>query len=1184
MKLAFLFVSFCCYHLTLFCQIVPSAEQQRFITQVNAAASQYPVINHQTNNIKGPQTIKMNIDSLSKPGVLKQLLQSQNVKKNNLKNIQNGYLARPSLNTCADTSYRRLMEIYNGWIYLMSVSQTMDGGMLVPVVLYDTTRLPNPWWRSFSLLIKLDGDGNVVWLKQFEETNSGGFSQFNMNKAFELPNHDIIYTGLLDTTSGLSNSSTIIYRLNSSGNIIWQNRLKSQIGIFNSAVGSFRYDIETAVEGINGDVILCGTSNSNLSSGHIETVTRLDSFGKEVWDINYGNHGIDGSYLFGAEGVAAFVKKGQISLVGLSHGTNYPQTAPAVNILTLDYNSGALLKKRFFRPDYQDPTESFLKSFVYYQNKCTQLSNGNFLFYGKLFSDFAHQTATKDHYGIIEFDPDFNLINSYTISSTLQTNFYNNQLLFDASGRGILTLLEYLDSYESNTYFAAFQNQQFQKQRKVHYTNAGSPGYNGFAFLNDNGYAYLQSYFEDQPVAKSYFEFRKMHNSDTSSQCLGKDTMLLQFLPLNIIEDSGYFYLHPDDPNKLLALAQTTTQADTMVVNSHNPCAQINYCDTVKIHGNPVICGSAPSIVFTAFKNSACGATVQWNIDHHAIDSLQILTDSSIKIYFKNINWQGKLYASLPEGACFTSPQDSIAISIIRMQSKISLGPDTVLCGGNSLVVHAGNGFSGYQWQDGSTDSLYNIRIPGTYYVTARDGCGNIFSDTIRVNAAVFAFTIGQDTLRCNNDTIHLNATTGFSNYQWNPAYNISTNAGSTANIYPLVDTFYYASAEKWPGCVVRDTIHISVRSSQDIFLGADTSLCTGQHLTLDAGAGFISYEWNNGSTNRQLAANTIGTYFVKAVAANTCASYDTLKIWNISPLPVFSLGTDTTICDGKIYQYSFTLLNATYLWQDGNQNNQYNIIQAGQYTLAVTQAGCTAKDTVAVAYKKNPVVQFGKDTSICTGNNYLLDAGNINASYTWQDGSNLPQYLVSRTGIYTVVVDLNGCTASDTIAISYIPKPIFSLGKDTILCAGQSIRLNPLVNVTANYLWQDGSHLPTFDVQKPGLFSLVVSNICGSFADSVVIGESLCILSMPNAFTPNGDGLNDLFKVKYLFAVKEFDFSIYNRYGEKIFETKDMQKGWDGTYKSIKQESGSFIWLIRIKDLNGLIQTSSGTVTIIRN
>ncbi len=1183
MKAAFLFVFIYCRHIALFCQVIPSAEEQRFISAVNAAASQYPAIHHQTNNTKVPQAIKMPAGMLSKPGLLKKLIQQQAPKKEIVKNAPTGYSARPLSNTCADTSYRRLLDVHNGSIYLMSVTQTMDGGMLVPLLMYDTTLLPNPWWRSYGLLIKLDRDGNVTWLKQFEEINPGGFSYFTMNRAFELPNHDIIYTGLLDTTSGRSSYTTMVYRLNSSGNIIWQNRLKSQISIFTRPVGTFRYDIETAVEGLNGDVILCGTSSTNLTSGFIETVTRLNSAGNVVWDINYGNHGVDGSYVFGAEGVAAFVKNGQISLVGLSHGSSNPQTAPAVNILTLDYTSGALIKKRFFRPEYQDLTESIIKSFGYYQNKCTRLSNGNYLFYGKLISDLVNLKATKDHFGIIEFDPDFNLVNSYCISSTLQTNFYNKNLLFDASGKGLISLFEYLGSYEANIYFGAFQNKQFQKQRKAHYTNAGLPGNNGFAFLNDNGYAYLQSYFESLPVTKSFFEFRKMHNSDTSSQCLGKDTLLLQFLPLNIIEDADYYYLHPDDPNQLHEMAHITSQSDTMVVNSHDPCRQTNYCDTVKIHGNPVICGSSPSIVFTAFKNKACGAIAQWNIDRQAIDSLQVLNDSSVRIYFKNINWQGKLYASLPAGACYTGPLDSIVVSIIRMQSNISLGPDTVLCSGNNLVVHAGNSFSAYLWQDGSTDSVYNIRQPGTYNVRAIDGCGNVFSDTIRVTSAVFPFSIGQDTVRCNKDTIRLNATPGFSNYQWYPAYNTSAATGSSANIYPLVDTFYYAAAEKWPGCVVRDTIHIRVRNSPAILLGADTSLCTGQSLTLDAGAGFANYEWSNGSTSQQLVANSAGSFFIKAVAANRCASYDTLKILNASPLPVISLGPDTTICEGKTYQYNFNSSNATYLWQDGNRGNQYNISKAGRYTLAVTQAGCTTKDTVAIAYKASPIVHLGKDTSICTGINYLLNAGFVNATYTWQDGAKQPQHLVTREGSYTVEVDLNGCTASDTVEISYIPKPIFTLGKDTVLCTGQSIRLSPQVNATTNYLWQDGSNLPAFNVYQPGLFSLKVSNTCGNFADSILIGEGLCILTMPNAFTPNGDGLNDIFKVKYLFGVKKFEFSIYNRYAEKIFETTDMQKGWDGTYKSVKQKTGSYIWVIRIKGRNDFIQTSSGTVTIIR-
>ena len=91
------------------------------------------------------------------------------------------------------------------------------------------------------------------------------------------------------------------------------------------------------------------------------------------------------------------------------------------------------------------------------------------------------------------------------------------------------------------------------------------------------------------------------------------------------------------------------------------------------------------------------------------------------------------------------------------------------------------------------------------------------------------------------------------------------------------------------------------------------------------------------------------------------------------------------------------------------------------------------------------------------------------------------------------------------------------------------------------------------------------------------------CVLNMPNAFTPNADGLNDLFRVKYPFPVKEFNMSIYNQWGQKIYSSADIQKGWDGTYKGNNASSGIYVWTITLTDTRGKTQSAKGTVTLIK-
>ena len=91
------------------------------------------------------------------------------------------------------------------------------------------------------------------------------------------------------------------------------------------------------------------------------------------------------------------------------------------------------------------------------------------------------------------------------------------------------------------------------------------------------------------------------------------------------------------------------------------------------------------------------------------------------------------------------------------------------------------------------------------------------------------------------------------------------------------------------------------------------------------------------------------------------------------------------------------------------------------------------------------------------------------------------------------------------------------------------------------------------------------------------------CALILPNAFSPNDDGLNDIFRIKYPFAVKAFSLAVYNRLGEKIFETSDMTTGWDGTFKGIKQPMDVYIWIVQLTSLNNIQQTVKGTVVLLK-
>jgi len=156
-------------------------------------------------------------------------------------------------------------------------------------------------------------------------------------------------------------------------------------------------------------------------------------------------------------------------------------------------------------------------------------------------------------------------------------------------------------------------------------------------------------------------------------------------------------------------------------------------------------------------------------------------------------------------------------------------------------------------------------------------------------------------------------------------------------------------------------------------------------------------------------------------------------------------------------------------------------------------------------------------------------------------------------------------------------------LGRDTFLCDGQKLVLTPLLNSPFSLLWQDGRTSPSITVTKKGLYSLQATNECGNYQDTINITSGLCNIEMPSAFTPNDDGFNDVFKVKYPFPVKQFSMTIYNRFGEKIFETYNIGEGWNGNWKGRLQLQGAYVYMISFIGINNRQQYLKGTVTLIR-
>jgi len=365
--------------------------------------------------------------------------------------------------------------------------------------------------------------------------------------------------------------------------------------------------------------------------------------------------------------------------------------------------------------------------------------------------------------------------------------------------------------------------------------------------------------------------------------------------------------------------------------------------------------------------------------------------------------------------------------------------------------------------------------------------------------------------------------------------------------------------------------------------LGNDTLICSGDTTKLNVAIPSATYLWQDNSTDSVFNVTQAGTYFV-TVTTPTCSITDTIFISN-STLPTVNLGNNTTICEGESLLLNASSINAGYLWQDNSIDSTFNVIQTGSYFVDVTNICGTVSDTINVIIDTLNI-NLGADTTLCLGDNIVLDANNLNATYNWQNATTDSTLLVTTAGIYWCEVTRGNCLKLDSINIFYDSIPQINLGKDTLLCDDKSIVLNATTS-NSTYLWQDNSVNATLLASLPNTYWVQVTNSCGIGSDSIEVTYEACntVLEMPNVFTPNGDNNNDLFLPIIAVSVNYYQLRIYNRWGQEIFYSERPQFAWDGrTTAGVEVPSGTYFWVINYTDPEGNEDSLKGTVSLLRD
>ena len=330
------------------------------------------------------------------------------------------------------------------------------------------------------------------------------------------------------------------------------------------------------------------------------------------------------------------------------------------------------------------------------------------------------------------------------------------------------------------------------------------------------------------------------------------------------------------------------------------------------------------------------------------------------------------------------------------------------------------------------------------------------------------------------------------------------------------------------------------------------------------------------------LGYTTTGTYVDLFTAANGCDSVRTLNL-TVSP-PVTST-INQTICEGQIflgYTTTGTYIDVLTTANGCDSIRTLNLTVKPRSYSTINQSICPGQSflgyTAGGTYTDIFVAANGCD-SVRTLNLTIKPISYSTISQAICEGQSFLGY--STTGVHQdTLVAANGCDSIRTLNLTVVKKPKPNLGPDQQICDGDSLSITP--GTFSSYLWQNGSVLPFLVVNQPGIYSVTVTDSCGSAQDDIIITKRDCTPYFPSAFTPNHDGKNDLFKILNGFNLKDYNLIVYNRWGQKVFQTKNPATGWDGGINGQQQPTGVFVWYSSFKRDNKEV-TMKGVVVLIR-
>ncbi|MCW5907240.1 MAG: T9SS type A sorting domain-containing protein [Chitinophagales bacterium] len=467
-----------------------------------------------------------------------------------------------------------------------------------------------------------------------------------------------------------------------------------------------------------------------------------------------------------------------------------------------------------------------------------------------------------------------------------------------------------------------------------------------------------------------------------------------------------------------------------------------------------------------------------------------------------NATTGGTYTVTVTQNNCTAS--DNKVVTVNSASVNISPSGATTFCQGGSVTLDAGSGYSNYSWSTGSSAQSVSATQTGVYSVTVTDqnSCTAADSETITVNNTTVSISANGPTTFCQGGSVTLDAGAGYSSYSWSNSATTQSITVTQGNTYTVTVTLN--------SCSATDSKVVTVTSNNltpTIVASGSTNICPGASVTLNAGVGYDSYSWSDGSSTQNISVNTQNTYTV-TVTQGTCTGTDAITV-NVGNFPVsvsISPAGPITACVGDVVTLDAGAGFDSYSWSTLTPTQTTGATTNGTYTVTVTQNFCTGTDAVSITFNNLPVVSISPSgtQNLCQGQSVTFDAGNGFDTYAWSTNETTQSITVNQGGTFSVTVTENGCSASDNVSVALTSSitPTITPQGPVNVCPGGFATLDVGAGYDT-YLWSTTDNTQDISVATQGTYTVTVTLGACSGTASVSVTNNAAPLAVN--ITPAG-------------------------------------------------------------------------------